>query len=99
MSTGRPIVLLLDLLDRRWALRVLWELREPAESFRALRARCDNISSSVLWQRVNELKEAGFVDAPEGHGLQLTPLGVRLLESFSPLLAFAETWARARRNP
>jgi len=53
----------------------------------------------VLWQRVNELKEAGFVDAPEGQGLQLTPLGVRLMESFSPLLAFAETWAAARRNP
>jgi hypothetical protein len=48
----------------------------------------------VLWRRVTELKEAGFVDAPDGRGLSLTPLGTDLLESFSPLLAFAETWAR-----
>jgi DNA-binding HxlR family transcriptional regulator len=86
-------VLLLDLLGRRWTLRVLWELREPAESFRALRGRCDDVSSSVLWQRVNELKEAGLVDAPADQGLQLTPLGVSLLESFVPLQAFAERWA------
>ena len=26
-KTGRPIMALLDLLGRRWALRVLWELR------------------------------------------------------------------------
>jgi DNA-binding HxlR family transcriptional regulator len=87
-------VLLLDLLDRRWTLRLLWELREPVESFRALRARCGEISSSVLWQRVNELKDAGLVDAREGKGLKLTPLGMRLLDTLSPLQAFAETWAR-----
>jgi len=26
--TGRPIMALLDLLGRRWVLRILWELRE-----------------------------------------------------------------------
>jgi DNA-binding HxlR family transcriptional regulator len=26
-SGGRPIMALLDLLGRRWALRILWELR------------------------------------------------------------------------
>jgi DNA-binding HxlR family transcriptional regulator len=91
-------VLLLDLLGRRWTLRVLWELREPAPSFRALRSRCDGVSSSVLWQRVNDLKDAGLVAAPEGQGLELTPLGSDLLESFAPLLAFAERWA-ARDRP
>ena len=48
----------------------------------------------MLWQRINDLKEAALVDAAEGKGLTLTPLGVDLVESLSPLLAFAETWAR-----
>ena len=26
--TGRPIMVLLDLLGRRWTLRIVWELRE-----------------------------------------------------------------------
>ena len=34
--TGRPIMAALDLLGRRWALRILWELRAGALSFRAL---------------------------------------------------------------
>src|SRR4051812_23802730 len=91
--SGRPIVLLMDLLGRRWAMRVLWELREPAASFRDLQARCGDISSSVLWQRVGELKEAGLVDAPERSGLRLTDSGNDLIESIRPLLAFAERWA------
>ena len=89
--TGRPIVLLLDLLGRRWTLRILWELREPQPSFRALQAASGDISSSVLWKRVGELRDAGLVDAAE---LRLTALGVELLESFAPLNAFAQRWGR-----
>jgi hypothetical protein len=43
-KTGRPIMALLDLLGRRWALRILWELREDALTSRALRAACDDAS-------------------------------------------------------
>ena len=39
--TGRPIMVLLDLLGRRWALRILWELRGGALTSRALRTACD----------------------------------------------------------
>ena len=48
-ATGRPIMALLDLLGRRWALRVLWELRAgPVPGFRELQSRCGGVSSSVL---------------------------------------------------
>lgn len=80
----------MDLLGRRWAMRVLWELREPAPSFRALQARCGDISSSVLWQRVGELRDARLVDPEE---LRLTALGEELGERFGPLLEFAVRWA------
>ena len=40
-KSGRPIMVLLDLLGRRWTLRILWELREGALTSRALREACD----------------------------------------------------------
>ena len=53
----------LDLLGRRWALRVLWELRDGTRSsFRELRERCDQMSTSVLNQRLAELRDAGLVE-------------------------------------
>lgn len=40
-QTGYPIVAALDLLGRRWILRILWELRSGPMGFRALQALCD----------------------------------------------------------
>ena len=91
-TSGAPIMALLDLLGRRWALRVIWELRAGALSFRDLQARCDGMSSSVLSQRLAELREAGILDAsPAGYGL--TAEGEELLEAYGPLGAWAQRWA------
>ena len=91
-STGRPIMALLDLLGRRWALRVLWELREaPAPTFRDLQARCGGVSSSVLAVRLRELGEAGIV-AHAGDGYALTPPGGDLLARLAPLAEWAASW-------
>ncbi|MGI8714856.1 MAG: winged helix-turn-helix transcriptional regulator [Solirubrobacteraceae bacterium] len=51
----------LDLLGRRWTLRVIWELQREPAGFRELRRRCDEMSSSVLSRRLAELREAGIV--------------------------------------
>jgi DNA-binding HxlR family transcriptional regulator len=56
--SGRPIMALLDLLGRRWALRILWELRDGPRTFRALRLACDDASPSVLNARLRELRDA-----------------------------------------
>jgi len=53
---------LLDLLGRRWALRVMWELRSGPLTFRELRERCDGMSPSVLNDRLLELREADIVE-------------------------------------
>ncbi|HYZ79940.1 MAG TPA: helix-turn-helix domain-containing protein [Solirubrobacteraceae bacterium] len=92
---------LLDLLGRRWALRVLWELRSGESlTFRALQARCSEVSSSVLNDRLRELRSAGIVVNEPGRGYSLTPEGTRLLEDLAPLDAWAKRWARrsARSN-
>jgi DNA-binding HxlR family transcriptional regulator len=90
--TGRPIMVLLDLLGRRWTLRILWELREGALTSRALRTACDEASPTVLNERLKELREAGFVELGDGGGYGLTALGRELNETFLPLHRFAERW-------
>ena len=94
-SSGRPVMALLDLLGRRWTLRVLWELREPAASFRDLQARCEGMSSSVLTARLADLRAAGAVaPAAGGSGYALTAEGRKLLEALEPLDAWARRWSR-----
>lgn len=90
--TGRPIMALLDLLGRRWSLRILWELRDDPLTSRALRTACDEASPTVLQARLTELREAGFVELGDGGGYGLTPLGRDLCETFMPLHRFAERW-------
>lgn len=91
--TGRPIMALLDLLGRRWSLRILWELREDPLTSRALRTACDQASPTVLQARLTELREAGFVELGDGGGYGLTALGRELRETFMPLHRFAEKWS------
>lgn len=85
---------LLDLLGRRWSLRILWELRGEPLTSRALRSACDEASPTVLQARLTELRAAGFVELGEGGGYALTPLGRELCETFMPLHRFAERWKR-----
>ena len=90
---------LLDLLGRRWALRVLWELRTGESlTFRELQARCAEVSSSVLNDRLRELREAGIVAAARGGGYSLTAAGRDLLLALEPLQAWAGRWAAGRRD-
>ena len=97
--TGRPIMVLLDLLGRRWTLRIIWELRSARLSSRSLREVCGDISPTVLQTRLNDLRAAGFVDLERPGGYALTALGRELLTRFLPLQAFADTWARDRQAP
>jgi len=92
-KSARPIMRLLDILGRRWALRVLWELRVHALTSRQLRAACGDISPSMVQVRVDELRLAGLVSRQDGGGYVLTGLGTELLKNFLPLYQFAEHWA------
>jgi DNA-binding HxlR family transcriptional regulator len=97
-KTGRPIMALLDLLGRRWTLRILWELREQTLTSRAMRAACDEISPTVLQARLSELRKAGFVELMPASGYRLTELGRDLQETFLPLHRFAERWSKLKAD-
>jgi DNA-binding HxlR family transcriptional regulator len=100
-SPNRPTAELLDLLGRRWALRVLWELRAEPVGFGDLQARCDGMSTSVLSQRLGELREAGLVEHRARGGYALTDPGAKLLarlKFFDDWASeWAEQWSRATR--
>jgi DNA-binding HxlR family transcriptional regulator len=86
---------LLDLLGRRWTLRVVWELRDgDAATFRDLQQRCGGMSSSVLAQRLAEMTEAGIVSGSDGGGYALTEEGRALIGALEPLGSWARRWAR-----
>ncbi|HEY2833667.1 MAG TPA: helix-turn-helix domain-containing protein [Sporichthyaceae bacterium] len=85
----------LDLLGRRWTLRVLWELHDGRLGFRELQARCDGMSSSVLRTRLVELVAEGLL-AQDTTGYRLTPIGAELAEAIGPLNAWAQRWKGPR---
>jgi len=93
-KTGRPIMGLLDLLGRRWALRIVWELRQDSQTFRDLQGRCNGVSPTVLNRRLRELREAGIVARRAPAGYALTDEGSTLLAALAPLHGWAERWAR-----
>ncbi|MBV8462922.1 MAG: helix-turn-helix transcriptional regulator [Acidimicrobiales bacterium] len=92
-TSGRPLMAALDLLGRRWALRILWELRDGGLGARALRARCDDMSSSVLYERLGELRIAGLIEQVDDGAYALTVVGRELGQAIAPLQRWAERWS------
>ncbi|MDB4970690.1 MAG: transcriptional regulator, HxlR family [Myxococcales bacterium] len=92
-ATKRPVMALLELLERRWALRVLWELRDGPLGFRALQARCGDPPPSSLSQRLGELTDGRILElAPEGY--RYSREGAELVELLLPLNDWANRWRK-----
>ncbi|MDP9899366.1 winged helix-turn-helix transcriptional regulator [Variovorax ginsengisoli] len=94
MSTkeNAAISQLLALLEARYALRVLWALRDGhAQTFRLLQDSVGGITPNTLNTRLKELREAGLI-CHGGDGYSLTLAGQDLLKRLSDLQAFAGKW-------
>jgi DNA-binding HxlR family transcriptional regulator len=89
---------LLDLLGRRWALRILWELRMQPASFQALQRRCDSMSTSVLSQRLAELRDAQLIEKDQAGDYMLTEPGLRLLSRLDGIDEWTQEWSRTIRG-
>ena len=84
---------LLELLEARYALRVLWALKDGhAQTFRILQDSVGLITPNTLNTRIKELHAVGLVDH-SGAGYVVTPLGADLLKRLSELQAFASKWS------
>jgi DNA-binding HxlR family transcriptional regulator len=83
----------LDLFGRRWTLRIIWELRDGELGFRPLQQRCDNMSSSVLRQRLTELLDARLLYQLPDSRYALTPIGHRVYQALRPLTRWSREWS------
>lgn len=93
-KTGKPIMALLDLLGRTWALGIIWHLHSGPATFRELQLRCEKISPTLLNTRLKELKTLQLIEIQES-GYQLSSQGIDLFEIISPLGNWSSQWAKA----
>lgn len=87
---------LLGLLESRYAIRVLWALRDGhAQTFRLLQDSVGGITPNTLNTRIKELREAGLVNHGKD-GYVVTALGADLLKRLADLPAFAAKWTASQ---
>lgn len=87
---------LLGLLEARYAIRVLWALRDGhGQTFRLLQDSVGGITPNTLNTRIKELREAGLMNHGND-GYALTAAGTDLLKRMGDLPAFATKWANAQ---
>ena len=87
---------LLELLESRYALRVLWALKDGhPQTFRLLQDSIGSITPNTLNTRIKELRAAGLLVHGE-KGYTVTTLGADLLKRLNDLQAFAAKWATSQ---
>jgi len=95
MSSKETVAIgqLLSLLESRYAMRVLWALRDGhAQTFRLLQDSVGGITPNTLNTRIKELREAGLM-THGGEGYAVTSVGADLLKRMGDLQAFATKWS------
>jgi DNA-binding HxlR family transcriptional regulator len=95
MSLKESVVIgqLLGLLESRYAMRVLWALRDGhGQTFRLLQDSVGGITPNTLNTRIKELREAGLL-THGNEGYAVTAMGGDLLKRLGDLQAFAGKWA------
>jgi DNA-binding HxlR family transcriptional regulator len=84
---------LLSLLESRYAIRVLWALKDGhAQTFRLLQDSVGSITPNTLNTRIKEMREAGLI-THGSDGYVVTASGADLLKRLGDLPAFAAKWS------
>lgn len=88
-SDDGPLLELFDVLGQRWTLRVLWELRTGPLTYRDIAGRINGLSTSVLTERLRDLRAADLVGHEQG-GYRLTDRGSELIRHVQSLRKWAQ---------
>lgn len=91
-TSQRPIVQLIDILGKKWVLRILWELNASSCTFRELQSRCGDLSPTIINTRIKDLYAAQLINKSQESGYSLSQHGYELIELFYPLNDFANRW-------
>ena len=93
-SFSCPVELCLSTIGSKWAVLILWHLRESTLRYSELRRRLSGVSHKMLAQRLRELEADGLVDrtvypvVPPKTEYALTEEGARLI----PTLRAMQQW-------
>ena len=90
-QTGKPIMALLDLLGRTWSLGIIWHLSNAPCTFRQLQTLCENISPTLLNNRLKEL-QATLIIEKTSTGYGLTEQGIQLFQLIEPFGDWSKQW-------
>ena len=83
---------LLGLLESRYAIRVLWALKDGhPQTFRLLQDSVGGVTPNTLNTRIKELREAGLLNHGD-NGYIVTSAGADLLKRLSDISSFATKW-------
>jgi len=91
-TSQRPIMQLIDILGKKWVLRILWELKASPCTFRELQSRCGDLSPTIINTRIKDLCETQLIYKSPESGYKLSQNGCELIELFYPLNDFANRW-------
>jgi DNA-binding HxlR family transcriptional regulator len=88
------MVQLLDLLESRYAIRVVWALSDGhPQTFRLLQDSVGGVTPNTLNTRLKELRAAKLVDHG-GDGYRLTSQGADLARRLTEVQRFASKWSQ-----
>ncbi len=89
---------LFDLLESRFAIRVLWALKDGhPQTFRLLQDSVGGITPNTLNTRLKEMRAAGLITHGD-NGYGVTSSGADLLRRMNEISAFATKWASALKT-
>ncbi len=87
---------LLSLLESRYAMRVLWALKDGhPQTFRLLQDSVGGITPNTLNTRIKELRAAGLMNHGDA-GYIATTSGLDLLKRMADFQAFAVKWSASQ---
>lgn len=86
-----------DLLGRRWAMGIIWQLSDGPLPFIEIQKRCDSISPTILSARIKDLCEASLLEKTL-EGYALTVHGKELFKILEPFKDWAIKWAKALKT-
>ena len=99
-----PVEATIGLIDGKWKVVILYNLKDGPVRFNALRRALAGITQRMLTKQLRELEQAGLIlrqvyaEVPPRVEYRLSPLGMTMRPVFQALRAWGETYLEGRKR-